>query len=140
MAKSEIQKNKAQSMSLLTKAKEHNVLATKEAQAPIEQPEGANPELQAAEVGAKQTDIAAKEAEIRRHEEQHALDMQHQDEQHRVKIATDAAKAGQEMAIQGKKADHDMKMKEETTKASAESKKIAAKQKPAATKPAKKAK
>jgi len=140
MAKSEIQKNKAQSMSLLTKAKEHNVLATKEAQTPIEQPEGANPELQAAEVGAKQTDIAAKEAEIRRKEEQHALNLQHQDEQHRVKIATDTTKTAQEMAIQGEKADHDMKMKEETTKASAESKKIAAKQKPAAAKPAKKTK
>jgi hypothetical protein len=140
MVKSEIAKNKAQSMSLLTKAKKVNVEATKDAQTPPELPQGADPRVTDAEVALKGTEVTAKEAEIRRHEEQHALDMQHQQEQHGVKIATDTAKAGQEMEIKGKTADHAMEMKAQMTKASAEAKKTAAKQKPAMAKPAKKAK
>jgi hypothetical protein len=42
--------------------------------------------------------------------------------------------------MKGKMVDHDMEMKAEMTKASAEAKKTAAKHKPVASKPAKKAK
>jgi hypothetical protein len=140
MIKSDIQKNKSQSMSLLTKARKVNVEATKDAQTPPELPQGTDPRVTDAEVALKGTEITSKEAEIRRHEEQHALDMQHQDEQHRVKIATDTTKTAQEMAIKGKTADHAMEMKAQMTKASAEAKKTAAKQKPTMAKPAKKAK
>lgn len=140
MLKSEIAKNKAQSMSLLTKAKEHNVLAIKEAQTPPEVPEGADPRLTEEEIALQQTERAGKEADIRRQEEAHALRMQHEDESHRVKIATDTAKTGQDMAIKGKTADHSLKMKEKLTESAAKAKEIAARKKPATQKQPKKEK
>ena len=147
LQKSEIAKNKAQSLSLLTKAKEHNVNAIKESQTPPEIPPGQDPRLQDAELAGKQTEIMGKQAEIRRQEERHAAEMARADESHTVKKAIDTTKTAQDIAIKGQMAaqdmetkakmtEHDMKMKEHMTKASAEAKKTAAKQK----KPAAKAK
>lgn len=137
MLQSEIAKNKAQSMSLLTKSKKTNVEAIKDAQAPPEGVEQTDPRLIEGDVALKQTDVVAKEAEIRRKEEQHSLNMQHQQEKHGVQIATDTTKAAQKMAIEGKQAEHGMEMKTQMTKAGVMAKKIAAKKKPAPAKPAK---
>jgi hypothetical protein len=144
MAEAEIGYKKAQTMAQLTKAKEHNVQASVAAQPPPEIPAGQDPRLVDAEVqgaqadvAAKAMDIEAKNAEIRRQEERHALDMVHKDEAHRVNVATQTAKTGHDMQLTDKKAEHDMKMKEHMTKASAEAKKTAAKQKKTASKPSK---
>ena len=145
MAQAEIGYKKAQTMAQLTKAKEKNVIANKEAQTPIEQPAGDDPRLTEGELALQQTDKMGKEAEIRRQEESHALKMAHADEAHTVKKAIDTTKAAQDIAIKGEQTKaqleaeketraHDMKMKEHMTKASAEAKKTAAKQKPAKSK------
>lgn len=145
LQKSEIAKNKAQSLSLLTKAKEHNVSAIKESQTPPEIPPGQDPRLQDAELEGKQTETMGKQAEIRRQEERHAMELAHASETHSVKKAVDTTKAAQDVAIKGQMAaqdmetkakmtDHDMKMKEHMMKASAEAKKTAAKQKKPAVK------
>jgi hypothetical protein len=140
MQKAEIAYKKSQTMAQLTKAKDKNVEANIKAQTPIEQPEGSDPRLQEAELQGKQTEIQAKEAEIRRKEEAHALKMGHEDEKHRVKIATDMTKVGHEVANKDKMTDHGMEMSTQMTKAKAKAAEIKAKQKPAAKKPAKKAK
>ena len=145
MQKAEIAYKKSQTMAQLTKAKEKNVLANKEAQTPIEQPAGDDPRLTEGELALQQTDKMGKEAENRRQEEAHALKMAHADEAHTVKKAIDTTKAAQDIAIKGKQTEaqleaeketrtHDMKMKEHLVKASAEAKKTAAKQKPAKSK------
>ena len=101
MQKSEIAKNKAQSMSLLSKAKERNVEAIKEAQTPPELSESSDPRLTEGELALQKTEQAAKLAGIRRLEEAHSLDMSHTDEAHRTKMVTETAKTV-----------HDMKLKE----------------------------
>jgi hypothetical protein len=138
--KSEISKNKAQSMSLLTKAKKVNVEATKDAQTPPEIPENASPEMQSAELQGVRTDNMGKEAEIRRKEEAHRLKMEHEDEKHRVGLATSTIKTAHGIAQEGKMSDHKLKMDEQMTKSKAKAAEIKAKQRPAAPKPAKKAK
>lgn len=130
MAEAEIGYKKSQTLSQLSKAKKSNTEAIKDAQTPPEIPPGENPELQNAEVQGVQTDNLAKEAEIRRAEEQHALDLTHQDEKHRVGIATETAKNAQDMEIKSKTAEHGMKLKEKLTQASAKAKVTAAKAKP----------
>ena len=137
LTKSEIAKNKAQSMSLLTKAKEHNVLANKEAQTPPEGVEPTDPRLTEEELALAQTERGGKEADIRRQDEAHALKMQHEDEKHRVKIATDTTQTAHKVANEDRMAEHKQKMGEEMTKAGAKAKIIAANKKPAAPKAAK---
>jgi hypothetical protein len=140
MAEAEVQYKKAQTMAQLSKAKEHNVKATKEAQTPPEQPAGEDPRLVDGELELQDTEKMGKQAEIRRQEEKHAMDLAHADEAHTVKIATDTTKTAQELALKGKQAEHDMEMKEKMTKAGAEAKIIAAKKKPAPAKPTSKTK
>ncbi len=140
MQKAEIGYKKAQTMAQLTKAKDKNVEANIKAQTPIEQPAGSDPRMANAELQGAQTDNMAKEAEIRRQEEKHGMDMQHQDESHRVKIATDTTRTAHDISNKNQMAAHTMEMKAEMTKAGVQAKKMAAKLKPAAKKPAKKAK
>lgn len=128
MQQSEIQKNKAQSMSLLTKAKNANVEAIQKAQAV---PENQNPDLSAEEVALAQTERAGKEAEIRRQEEQHALKMAHEDESHRTKMASTTMKTAQGLAIKDKVTDHGMKLKEKAATIKARQVKAAPKPKKA---------
>jgi hypothetical protein len=141
LMESEIAKNKAQAMSNLTKAKEKNVLAEKEAMTPPETPPGDNPELRAEEVAGARTDNVSKEAEIRRQEEAHALELQHKQEdhdqrmaeggqkmvheheKHAVGVATEVTKAAQDLDIKEKQTEHGMKMKEQAAKAKKSEKK-----------------
>ena len=129
MSEAEVGYKKAQTMAQLTKAKEHNVKAVKDAQTPPEQPQGVNPELQNAEVQGVQTNNLAKEAEIRRAEEKHALDLEHQQEKHHVGLVQETAKTAQDMELKGRTAEHGMQMKEKLTTATAKAKSKAAKEK-----------
>lgn len=137
--KSEIVKNKAQATSLLTKAKEHNVMAEKEAQTP---PEGQDPRITEAELAAAGVEMTAKQREIAmkedahekdeaRKDEKHRMDMMHQDETHRTERAISTVKAGSELDMKKKKTESEIEGKKEMAKASAEAKVIAAKKAPA---------
>lgn len=135
MMQSEIAKNKAQAMTNLTKAKEHNVLAEKEAMTPPEQqvndPRMMDAELQRTQMEAE-TDQMSKMAEMRRQEESHALEMAHADELHNVKKAIDTTKSAQELALKGKQSEMEMKHKDEAHKHSLKMKeKMANKPQPA---------
>ena len=130
MQKAEIGYKKAQTAAQLTKAKKMNTESIKEAQTPIEQPEGVNPDLQQAEVQGKQTENMGKEAEIRRQEEAHAQDMAHKQMAHEAKITGDTLKTAQDLDIKGKQAEHGMKMKEVQAKSAAKAKKAEPKKKP----------
>jgi len=121
-------------MAQLTKAKEHNVKAIKEAST---QDESTDPRLTEAELALQQTEKVGKDAEIRRAEEKHMQDLAHADEAHNVKKAIDTTKTAHDIAIKGKTAEADIKMKEKMTQAGIQAKRIAAKQKKV-TKPAKK--
>lgn len=132
--KSEIQKNKAQSMSLLTKSKKANTESAVMAQTPIEQPEGSDPRLTEEEIALQQTERGGKEAEIRRKEKAHALEMAHSDEAHRTKMAIETTKTAHDVAIKERTAQHGIEMKTKLTEAAATAKKTAAKAKPAVKK------
>lgn len=134
MLKSEISKNKAQSLSLLTKAKEHNVLATKEAQTPPETTPADDPRLAEADLQQKEIDRMASESQIRRDEERHQMEMAHAGETHNVKVAVDTTKAASEIANKGKMTEAAIKMKEEMAKTKAKQAKTAPKTKPVAKK------
>jgi hypothetical protein len=97
--RAEISYRKAQALGALTKAKKHNVDANKEAATPPEVEDEDDPRLADEEVALRQTDRFGKEAEIRRQEESHALDMQHQDEAHKVDLATGMAKTAHGMKL-----------------------------------------
>lgn len=140
MQKSEISKNKAQSMSLLTKSKKTNVEATKDAQTPPEIPAGTDPRIADGEVALQQTDQMGKESEIRRQEETHALEMQHKDDAHKTKMAIETTKTAHSVADQHKMTAHKVKMGEQMTAAGVVAKKTAAKAKPAVKKAPKKVK
>jgi hypothetical protein len=157
MQEAEIAYKKSQTMAQLTKAKEHNVKAVKEAQTPPETAPSEDPRLADTEVAKAETELGAKQAEIRRQEEAHALDMQdkqlamqHKEKAHRMEMSTKAVKTASETEIAHEKAAHDMEMKNKMTEAGAKAKIAAAKQKPKAApkapaaaknpKPAKKAK
>ena len=102
--KAEISKDKAQAMVNLTKAKEKNVEAAVKAQTPIEQQTGADPRMLDEQLAIAQTDRMGKEAQIRREEESHALDMSHKDDDHRMKMGMEGAKAAQDMELKDRKA------------------------------------
>ena len=127
MMESEVQKNKAQSMSLLTKAKKSNAEAEKEVQTP---PEGENPEVVAEDVALLQTERAGKEAQIRRDEESHLEEQRRKEEQHKTDLAVRTSKIAHEIAGKDKTVDHKMKMDEIKTRADAVAKKKSALQKP----------
>jgi hypothetical protein len=111
MQKAEIAYKKSQTLAQLTKAKDKNVEAQIKAQTPIEQPQGTDPRVTDEEVALAQTDRMGKEAEIRRGEERHMMEMAHATEDHSVKKAVDTTKAAQEIAITGRKSESEMEMK-----------------------------
>jgi len=124
MQEAEIAYKKAQTMAQLTKAKKVNTEATKEAQTPIEQPNGDDPRLVDADIAKKQAEIddirtksdlsiqkANEEiAQLRQKGEENQLsnlvDLAHKDEMHKT-----------DLEIKKKTADHSMKMKEKMIKA-----------------------
>jgi hypothetical protein len=130
-AEADIAYKKAQTMGQLTKAKKFNVEATKDAQTPPEQGESTDPRVVEGDVALKQTEVAAAEEKIRRENEKHDIDMQHQQEDHNVRVAVDTTKAAHDIAIKGKTAEHAMKMKEKSVSSGIVAKK---KKKPVAKK------
>jgi hypothetical protein len=124
MLQSEIKYKDAQTMAQLTKAKEHNVKAVKDAQTPPEGVEATDPRLTEEQVALAQTERTAKEAEIRRGEEKHQQDMAHAGESHNVKKAIDTTKAASEIALKGKKTEAEIKSKAEAAKVKAKEKKV----------------
>jgi hypothetical protein len=126
LTKSEIAKNKAQAMGNLTKAKQHNVEAEKEAMTPPEQaandPRLMDAELQAAQMdtenanNAAKLDAASKMEDMRRQEERHQMELAHASEKHNIQKAVDTTKAGQEIATKGEMSKLEMKQKEESHK------------------------
>jgi hypothetical protein len=117
MQKAEIAYKKSQTMAQLTKAKEHNVSAQIAAQTPIEANPADDPRLVEADLAQKETDRGATEAQIRRDEENHMMEMAHAGESHNVKVVVDTTKAASEIANKGKMTEAAIKMKEETAKA-----------------------
>lgn len=116
---SEIAKNKAQAMVNLTKAKEKNVIANKEAQTPIEGQEQPNLALQEKEVEAKQAEIDHKRTQTALTVDKHnmekasmASDMERQDQKHAVELAGKISEHKTAMDIKKETAKHGMKMKE----------------------------
>jgi len=140
LQEAEIGYKRSQTMAMLSKAKEKNISANKEAQTPVEGTETTDPRLAEEELALHQTERGGKEAEIRRKEEKHGMDMAHSDEAHRVKTATETAKTAQDMELKRRTAEHGMVMKEKTTAAAAKAKTAASKAKPATKKPSKKTK
>jgi hypothetical protein len=158
MQEAEIAYKKSQTMAQLTKAKDKNVEANIKARTPIEEPTGEHPSIIQGEAAKLETERKAKEEEIRRKDEMHQIemggkmqDMKHKQEAHETKLLTEttktaadihtnAAKSGQDMKLKEETTKHGMKMKETLTKSSAKAKEIAAKRKPAPSKPSKSAK
>jgi hypothetical protein len=140
MAEAEIQYKKSQTMAQLSKAKEHNVKATKDAQTPPEIPDNADPRIADGEVALQDTEKVAKEAEIRRQEESHQLEMQHKDEAHKTKLAIETTKTAEGIVDQHKMTDHKVAMGEKMTQAKAKQAKMKPAAKPAAKKTPKAAK
>ena len=129
MQKAEIAYKKAQTMAQLTKAKDKNIEAQIKAATPIEEPQGTDPRLNDEALALAMTDRAAKEQEMRRAEEAHALEMSHKEDAHAATMAMDTTKAAQDIAIKGRMFEHDMALKERQAKESAELKKSQSKQK-----------
>jgi hypothetical protein len=124
MLRAEIGYKKSQTMAQLTKSKKLNVEATKDAQTPPEGVEATDPRLTEEEVALKSTERMGKEAEIRRGEEKHQMEMAHADEAHTVKKAIDTTKAASEIALKGKKTEAEIKTKEAAAKVKAKEKKV----------------
>jgi hypothetical protein len=126
-AEADIRYKNSQTLQQLTRAKVHNVQAARDANTPIETTSTDDPRIADGEVILQQTDVAAKEAEIRRKEEQHSLDMQHQQEQHGVKVAVDTTTAAHNIAMKGRESEASIKMKEEAAKTKAKQANVAKK-------------
>lgn len=123
LMKSEIAKNKAQAMTNLTKAKEHNVQATKEAMTPPETVQNDDPRLQEMELAKKQAEIDDQRTKTGlKMDEANAKNTQltqkviQDNEAHRVGMAMDVEKHKSALAIDKQKAEHGMKMKEVAAK------------------------
>jgi hypothetical protein len=110
---------RAQTAGQLTKAKKNNVEAEKDALAPPESSPAADPRLQDAELMAKNTEIAAKNEQIRRDEESHQQKLTQSDENHRQQAITSAIKAEEELKSKEKAEAHARKMKERQIELSA---------------------
>jgi len=137
MAEAEIKYKDAQTMAQLTKAKEHNVKAVKDAQTPPETVPTEDPRLADAELAKKNAEVLGTEAQITRDNETHALEMQHKDEKHKTELAIQSTKTAHGIADQHKMTEHKVEMGQMMTKAGVEAKKTQAKMKPASPKPTK---
>lgn len=116
MQMAEIAYKKAQTANQFTKAKKFNVDAEKEARTPVELPEGSDPRLAEADVAAKSVGIQSEQEKMRREEETHQQELVHKENEHAMKIATDARYVDEELTMKKEKAQHDMKMKEQQVK------------------------
>lgn len=117
--KAEIAKDRAQAYVNITKAKERNVMAEKEAQTPPEMPSGPTPQLQNAELQEQnartegaQLDNASKMAQIRRDEEAHRMDLTHKHEDHMMETVKGVDEHRKNLELKDKQAKHAEKMKE----------------------------
>lgn len=88
----EVGYKKAQTMAQLSKAKKINIDGIVAAQTPPEVPQGGDPRLTEEQIALQQTERGGKEAEIRRSEEAHALDLKQKQEKHAHMLASDTAK------------------------------------------------
>lgn len=88
----EIGYKKAQTMAQLSKAKKVNVESVIAAQTPPELSQGENPALTEEQLALQQTEREGKEADIRRREEAHILDLQHKQEKHDHDLAVGTVK------------------------------------------------
>jgi hypothetical protein len=120
--KAAIAKDKAQAASNLTKAKEKNILANKEASTPPETEAAADPRLQDMELRKKEAeinDISAKTSmKIEEAQAKTAALTQKAEEAQlasRTKLAMEAEKHQTDLEIKKKQADHAMKMKEKAS-------------------------
>jgi hypothetical protein len=111
-------------MSNLTKAKQKNVEANKDASVPPEQTESDDPRLVDEAVALSQTERVAKEAKIRRDEESHAMKLSHANEEHNTKKILDTVKTMHDITLKDKKTDAEIKAKEESAKIVKKQKKI----------------
>jgi hypothetical protein len=116
---SEISKNKAQAMVNLTKAKEKNIEANKEAETPPEMPEGTDPALTEAQVAAEQSKAQGQDIknqqlieENRRKEEKHQQELEQGHQTHVVELAKGAEEHNVKIGLKKAEAVHGMKMKE----------------------------
>jgi hypothetical protein len=134
MAEAEIKYKNAQTMAQLTKSKKFNVEANKNAQEPLETTPIDDPRLADEEVALSQTERMAKEAEIRRNEERHAMEIAHAGEAHNVKVAVDTTTAAHNIAMKGRETEASIKMKEEAAKSKARQAKLNKKAKPSTKK------
>lgn len=126
MQMAEIAYKKAQTANQFTKAKKFNVDAEKEARTPVETPPGTDPRMADAELAEKSVGIQSEQERMRREEEAHQQGLVHKENEHAMKIATDARYADEELTLKKERAQHDMKMKEKMTEAAAAAKKSAA--------------
>lgn len=117
--KAQIAKDKAQAMSNLTKAKEKNVMANKEAITPPEAQNSVDPRMQDMELLQKQTEIegistqnALKMEEARLKQADMARKSDESLVADRARLAMEAEKHKTELEIKKKTADHGLKMKE----------------------------
>jgi hypothetical protein len=107
MAEAEIGYKKAQTMNQLTKAKQANVEALKEAGTQ----EGAeDPRLVEKDLQLKDTEIMAKEKEIGRQDEKHVVDTELKIDSHKTKKNIDSTKAAHDIAIKEKQAETGMEI------------------------------
>ncbi len=126
MQKGEIAYKRSQTMAMLSKAKEKDVAAAKDAATPIEQPESADPRLQELEVKAKELEMMGKVSEMQQGAEAHRMDMAQKDAAHQTKMTMETAKVTQDMGIKAQSAAHGMMLKEKMTEAGVQAKKTAA--------------
>lgn len=98
----EVGYKKAQTMAQLSKAKKVNIDGIVAAQTPPEIPQGGDPRLTEEQIALQQTERGGKEAEIRRQEEAHALELKHKQEKHEHELATGTAKTLSDISLKGR--------------------------------------
>ena len=122
MQQSEIGKNKAQTMSLLAKAKEHNIMALKES---ASVPEGEDPRITDAELAKKQAEVAGETQKLGQEDQTHQLEMSKSSDMHEMEMA----KKTHEMRMADEKHKTEMEMKKKTTEHGMKLKEVETKQK-----------
>jgi hypothetical protein len=105
----EVGYKKAQTMAQLSKAKKVNIDGIVASQTPPEVPQEADPRITEEQVALQQTERGGKEAEIRRQEEAHALDLKHKQEKHEHELTTGTAKTLSDIAQKEQKAQNSKK-------------------------------
>jgi hypothetical protein len=126
----EISYKKAQTLGQLSKAKEHNVRATKDAATPPEQPGGTDPALLEAELGEKQAKIEDQRTKtvlalqtqdlktadalrgMQRSEEKHQDELRRKGESHEDELRRKNEAHKTQIEIKKKSANHGMKVRE----------------------------